>query len=354
MAVSGFLKFITKRIITIFFVILITAYATISIANFGGAMDQIIVDQIVISLHTSLIQDPYLQHLNSTERWALVEEMLPGILHNIHLDTPFYIRSVVYLKNALTLDLGQSQYIKSDLKRSRDVRVILGERIPFTIALFTTATVINFVITLAVGLYVSRHYDSRLDRLLKYLSPISTIPSWIIGVYMIVIFSLNLHWFPSGGILSSPAPKEPFARLLNIGWHMVLPLFSWLISTVFLGIVQNRAFFLIYSTEDYVELAKAKGVPPGRLELNYILRPALPPIITSFALSAINSWNGSIMLEALFNWKGLGNLSYQAIFRHDTPVIIGVVIVYAYMLALTVIILDVMYGLMDPRIRNDF
>jgi len=79
MAVKGFLKFIAKRVITLFFVILITAYATISIANYGGAMDWIIIDQVVIGLHTSLVQDPYLQHLNSTERWAMVAEMRPGI-----------------------------------------------------------------------------------------------------------------------------------------------------------------------------------------------------------------------------------------------------------------------------------
>ena len=351
MAVKDFLKFIAKRVITLFFVILITAYATISIANYGGAMDRIIIDQVVIGLHTSLVQNPYLQHLNSTERWAMVEEMLPGILHNIHLDTPFYIRSVVYLKNALTLQLGESQYIKSDLKRSRDVQVIIWEKIPFTLALFTTATIINFVVSLAVGLYLSRHYNSLIDKILKYLSPFSTIPSWIFGVYLIVIFSLNLHWFPSSGILSSPAPQEETARLLNMAWHMILPLTAWLLSTVFMSIIQNRAFFLIYSTEDYVEVARAKGVPPGKLEWSYILQPALPPIITSFALSAIGSWNGSIMLETLFHWRGLGYLSYQAIFSHDTPVIIGVVIVYAYMLAFTVLLLDVMYGLMDPRIK---
>jgi peptide/nickel transport system permease protein len=98
-------------------------------------------------------------------------------------------------------------------------------------------------------------------------------------------------------------------------------------------------------------MAHAKGLTPGAIERRYILRPTLPTLITDFALTLISLWTGAIVLETVFNWPGLGRLLYDATNVFDTPVIVGAVVVYAYLLALTVFILDIVYALVDPRVK---
>jgi peptide/nickel transport system permease protein len=124
-----------------------------------------------------------------------------------------------------------------------------------------------------------------------------------------------------------------------------------IISSLFLSIYHWRTFFLIYSSEDYVEMAKAKGLPARDVERRYILRPTLPTIITNFALTLISLIGGAIITETVFLWPGLGRTLYEAIGLYDTPVIVGTTIIYAYLLALTVFLLDFIYALVDPRVK---
>ena len=120
---------------------------------------------------------------------------------------------------------------------------------------------------------------------------------------------------------------------------------------IFIEIFAWRTFFLIYSSEDYVDMAKAKGLSSRDIERKYILRPTLPTIITSFALLMITIIVGGPIIETLFVWPGIGRAQFQAIGLFDTPVILGITVVYAYLLAITVFILDFVYALVDPRVK---
>jgi peptide/nickel transport system permease protein len=132
---------------------------------------------------------------------------------------------------------------------------------------------------------------------------------------------------------------------------MILPVMAYTLSSIFLSIFSWRTFFLIYSSEDYVEMAKAKGLSSRAIQSNYILRPTLPTIITSFALLVIGSWIGAPIFETIFNWPGLGRALFQAVGLFDTPVIIGETVIFSYLLAITVFILDLVYALVDPRVK---
>ncbi len=353
MAVKGFLKFIGKRAALLLVTVVIASYLTILIANMGGYVDNMIKGEAYFRINLEVRSDPRYEGYTGEELKEVVEQRYELEIKRRGLDTPFIVRSVIYLRNALTLDLGRSQYLTSD-SGSRLVRNIILERLPQTVMLFTTATVVNFLLSLVIGLYLSRHYGSWLDKLFISLSPTSTIPGWFYGIFLIMIFASYLHILPYGGILSVPAPTEPIPRFLDMLRHMILPLSAWVISFFFLGCYQNRTFFLIFSTEDYVEAARAKGVPPRQIERNYILRPSLPPIVTMLALSLIGSWNGAIITESVFQWRGLGLLTRDAINIFDTPVLVGINIIYAYLLAGTVLILDILYGFIDPRIKAGF
>jgi peptide/nickel transport system permease protein len=133
--------------------------------------------------------------------------------------------------------------------------------------------------------------------------------------------------------------------------HMALPVLAYTFSLIFLEVFSWRTFFLIYSSEDYVDMAKAKGLKSRDIERRYILRPTLPTIITSFALIVIASWTGAPIFETIFSWPGMGRSFYMAIGLFDTPVIIGMTVVFAYLLAITVFLLDFIYALVDPRVK---
>jgi peptide/nickel transport system permease protein len=152
-------------------------------------------------------------------------------------------------------------------------------------------------------------------------------------------------------MVDAPPPENPVDYGLSLLKHLILPATAIIISQLFLSIYNWRTFFLIYSSEDYVEMAKAKGLPSRDIERRYILRPTLPTIITQFALLAITLWQGFIITETVFLWPGLGRTLYRAIGLYDTPVIVGSTIIYAYLLAITVFLLDFVYALVDPRVK---
>jgi peptide/nickel transport system permease protein len=160
-----------------------------------------------------------------------------------------------------------------------------------------------------------------------------------------------LRVLPFGGMIGAPPPENSWEYALDLLKHIILPTLSLFVSLIFISIYNWRTFFLIFSSEDYVEMAKAKGLPDREIEMRYILRPTLPTIITSFALLVIGLWTGAIVTETVFNWPGLGRTLYTAVGLYDTPVIVGLTIIYAYLLAITVFLLDFVYALVDPRVK---
>ncbi|RLG98525.1 ABC transporter permease [Candidatus Bathyarchaeota archaeon] len=343
-------KYIAKRGISTFIIVVIAVYITIYIANMGGYVDEIVKSETYLRISMEVRNNPAYSHLTSGEMEELIDKLYEQEVKRLGLDKPFLYRSFIYLKNALTLELGRAQYLTSD-SGSRNVRNIILERLPATVLLFTTANLIIFVIGLFGGLFLSRRYGSKLDKVIVTLSPLSSIPGWFYGIFLILIFASWFHLLPYGGFVDAPPPKDPLNYALSVMKHMILPVISWLISYSLIETYVRRTFFLMFSNEDYVEMAKAKGVPPRMIERRYILRPTLPPIITSFALTLISSWMGAIITERVFNWPGIGSLFYMAASIFDSPVIIGGVVIYAYLLGLTVFVLDVIYALIDPRIR---
>jgi len=255
-----------------------------------------------------------------------------------------------YLGNSLVLNLGRSLNMTSD-HGSKEVRLILLERLPATLLLTGTSELILFFVSVFVALSLSRKYGSFLDKLTIAFSPTSAAPPWFYGIFFILIFAAIFKILPFGGLVDSPPPDNSFDYGLNVLKHLILPASAVIISSIFISIYNWRTFFLIFSSEDYVEVAKAKGLPERDIERRYILRPTLPTIITNFALLAITLFQGFTITESVFLWPGLGITLFRAIGLYDTPVIVGSTIIYAYLLALTVLLLDFTYALVDPRVK---
>ena len=345
-----FVRYIVLRLLTLFTTVVIGVYLTILIANMGGYVDQIIRGQIRDTITQSVANNPAFRNLDAGARRTLIDEQIVLEEKRRGLDTPIAVRNFRHLTKAIQLDLGRAVNMTSD-SGSKQVRLILLERLPATLLLMGTSQLFLFFSSVFIALNLSRNYGNFWDKLVISLSPTSAIPAWFYGIFLILIFAAGFKTLPFGGMVDSPPPANKIDYSLSVLKHLILPGGSLVLSSFFLSVYNYRTFFLIYSSEDYVDMARAKGLPARDVERRYILRPTLPNIITNFSLIIISLWTGALFTETVFLWPGLGRTLFQAIGFYDTPIIVGSTIIFAYMLAMTVFLLDFVYAAVDPRVR---
>lgn len=338
------------RLVALLLTVMVGVYLTILVANMGGRVDELRRLQIEARVAESVRASPESANLALEARNALIRERVQLEVERLRLDQPFIWRSIDYLRQAMLLDLGRAEQMTSD-RGSRQVRAIITERLPATLLLFGTANLLIFGVSVAIALRLARRYGSAADRIVVALAPTSAAPAWFYGIFLILVLAFVAPLLPAGGMVAVPPPDSPLAYAASVLRHLLLPVAAMFLSQIFVSIYSWRTFFLIHASEDYVELARAKGLPERRIRYRYLLRPALGPIVTNFLLMLIGLWSGAILLEQVFNWPGLGTLLFQAIGFRDTPVIIGGVVIFAYLLALTVFVLEFLYALIDPRLR---
>jgi len=344
-------RFMLSRALWLGLALVVAVYLTIIIANMGGALDQIRKTEIRSDVAVGVVMNPANKGLPSSVLQEMIEAETQRRYEVLGLNEPFFPRrSFRYLWDAVSLNLGRAEYLRSDAGSSQ-VRLIILERLPTTLILFATAQLIIFFLALFIALVLSRRYGSFLDKLVIALAPSSAAPGWFYGLFLILVFAGVLRILPWGGMMDVPVPDSRWLYALSLGKHLILPVTAVVLGALFANIYAWRTFFLIYSSEDYVELARAKGLSSRVVDMRYVLRPTLPPILTSFLLVLIYMWMGQIVLETVFNWPGIGRVFFIATQASDTPVIIGVIVIFGYLLALTVFVLDFIYAVMDPRVR---
>lgn len=349
-AFGRLMRYSAVKLVSLFVTVVIGIFLTIMIANMGGYVDEMMKAEIRDRITIQVQMNPAFKQLDPQLKNELIAERIQNEVERLDLDQPLIVRTLRFMKNALTLRLGRSQSMTAD-DGSRNVRQIILQRLPYTLLLMGTAELILFFSTLLLALALSMHYGSFWDKVIITLSPSSAIPAWFYGIFLILLFASVLKILPFGGVIDAPVPDSFIERALSVLKHMILPASSLILSSFFISIYDWRTFFLIYSSEDYVDMAKAKGLEPRNVQRRYVLRPTLPTIITSFALLLITIWTGAIITETVFNWPGLGVVTYKAIGLYDTPVIVGTTIIYAYLLAMTVFLLDFVYAIVDPRVK---
>ncbi|MBL8080091.1 MAG: ABC transporter permease subunit [Anaerolineales bacterium] len=292
-------------------------------------------------------------------------DMLVAKLRNeAGLELPYLPRYLLWTIKALTFNWGELSVedvsgfgLGGPIPVHRD---IVLESLPNTLLLIGTAFLLIFLIGMPLSLYLSRHYGSWLDRILAVISPISSIPSWVIAVLLVALFAVKLRWLPVSGKFDFVAPQDPFEYTLVLARHMILPVSAIVLSLLFQVVYTWRTFFILYSEEDYVDLARAKGLPYRVVERQYILRPALPYVMTSFATVLIGFWQLTVALEVIFQWPGIGLLYIkdalpdfwgEAVNPGRLMLVIEIVVIFAYLLGAVVFFLDLAYVLVDPRIH---
>lgn len=354
-SVFRFGRYAVVRLLLLMLTVVVGLYVTLLAVNLGGRIDEVVREGIVFQAAVIVGADPAHKDKTAAERTQIARELAAQMEAQAGLDRHILLRTAEWLPRGLMLDLGESRSLQSisPLRASdrRNVRLLILERVPNTLLLMGVTNLLFFVTSVWAGLVLSRRYGGRLDKLFTALAPLSAAPGWFYGLFLVAIFAGILGWLPFGGMYPSPPPESRWLYGLGVMRHMILPFTAVFLSVFFYSVYTWRTFFLIYSGEDYVEMAQAKGLPASLISRRYILRPTLPTLLTNVLVTLIGIWSGSIILERLFNWPGLGDLYFLAIYRMETAVIVGLTVIYAYLLAGTIFLLDIAYALLDPRIR---
>ena len=277
-------------------------------------------------------------------------EYIESLREKFGLNRPLHEQLFVYLSSVLQGDLGFS------LSQSRPVSTVILEKLPASLLLVLSAESVSLGVGLMLGVYAARRYLTKSDAIISVASLTSySMPPFWLGLMLIIVFSLNLHWFPTSGLISfGVKPEAGSEYFLNILWHLFLPALTLALST---GIPQftriTRAAVVEVMREDYILTARAKGLSENRIFTVHALRNALIPIITAAHVWIGLAFTGAVIVEIVFGYPGLGKLMFDSINVRDYPVLMGIFVVTAVLIVVTSLIADILSAFIDRRITFD-
>jgi len=258
---------------------------------------------------------------------SVAPEELARIRANWGLDQPIWLQYLYWLKNALRLDFGQS------LTTGQPVIREIAERLPYTLALMIPTFLLTILICIPVGVISAVRKGGWFDNLFTIASFAGlAIPSFWLGLMLMLLFTVQLRWLPPIG-------------------NIILPVITMTLGSLAGMTRYQRAAMLEVLNQDFIRVARAKGLPERTVIFKHALRNALLPLITIFGLSLPGLFSGAFVIETIFAWPGMGRLGVQAIFQRNYPLIMGIVIFSALLIVLGNFLADLGYALADPRIR---
>ncbi len=273
-------------------------------------------------------------------------EYVAQLRHDFGLDQPLWIQLLLYIKNILSLDLGYS------FRPSMPVLQLILERLGPTLLLMGTTLLISVGFGVLLGLIAAMRVRRWADTMISILAIIAyATPLFWIGLMLIVLFSIKLDWLPTTGMETVAAFYEGWDRVLDIAWHLVLPALTLSLFYMALYTRLMRAAMLEQAGMEYVTTARAKGLTERRITFRHILRNAFLPVLTIVGVQIGSLLGGSVIVEAVFAWPGLGQLAFQSLFARDFNLLLGIFFLSAGLVVIVNLVVDVIYTLLDPRIE---
>ncbi|RWP57220.1 ABC transporter permease [Mesorhizobium sp.] len=271
--------------------------------------------------------------------------MIELLRHRWGLDQSALTRLANYLWALLHLDLGQS------VTFSRPTRDVILERLPNTLLLMGSATALSFGLGSALGIYAGARPGGFRDRLLSIGSlALYAVPGFWLGLVLIIVFAVDLRWFPIGGIESIASAKTGLDRAADIARHLVLPVSALGFIYLALYLRMMRAGMAEVWRQDFVLAARAKGLSRRRIVLAHVALNALLPLVTMLGLQSAQMLGGSVVIESVFSVPGLGRLAQEAVAARDTPLLLGIILVSAVLVIVINLLVDIAYAFLDPRV----
>jgi len=262
------------------------------------------------------------------------------------LDQPVHVQLVRYVTNILSLDLGYS--FRQEMQVSELILMRLGP----TLLLMVTTLIIAVGFGALLGILAARGLNTWRDNLISVFALVSyATPLFWIGLMFVVVFSIKLDLLPASGMESIGAFYEGWDRVLDIAVHLILP--ATTLSLFYLAAYTRlmRASILEQAGMDYVTTARAKGLTERAITYRHILRNALLPVVTVAGVQMGGLLGGSVIVESVFGWPGLGLLAYDALFSRDLNLLLGIFFVSACLVVAVNLFVDILYTFLDPRIE---
>jgi len=348
----GFGKYILKKVL-IYFSVLFASMTILYVFTFPILQEVInkSIDYQVLKFKDHLIEANRNNILNATQIQILSEKYKEALISAYGVNQPTIDKYFIQMYNLLHFNFGYAYYLQAP-SGSKEVSAIIAYYLPNTVLLFTTGTIIFIIVGTIIGLLSAK--SKIWEKIIAIIAVVhSSLPGWWVAFILVAALAYSMRIFPTGGMVSIPPPKNPFDYGISVLYHMALPLISMFIVSIggFSYIVRS----LVASTlkEDFVTTAKARGLPDSRILYKHVLRTASPSIATQAILAITGSFGGSLLIEIIFEWPGVGWLTYQAITQNDLPVILGVTYVLTIVLLVGLFLGELAYGLLDPRIRSE-
>ncbi len=277
------------------------------------------------------------------------QAMIDALRVHYGLDQSLFQQFIVFMQNLFKGDLGYS-YVSN-----QPVLEIINERIWPTLLLTLTAMIIAVALGIAFGVYCGRKPGSRLDNFISSISYIfDSMPSFWLGMMLILVLAANLNWFPTSGMMNlRNRGVSGIDLVMDIAYHMVLPVTT-------LVLIQFPYYFRITRTsvvqtlsEDFIMTLRATGMNERLIFNKFVLRNAILPTVTVVGMNFAFLLAGSALIETVFAWPGMGRLLLESINSRDYQVLTGIYLVISVSVAVVMFLIDIFYGLIDPRIKHD-
>jgi peptide/nickel transport system permease protein len=293
-----------------------------------AAIATLLVVSVIVFLAVRVAGDPRNRLLPETA----TPEQYEALGRRLGLDQPLHVQYLTYLGQVVVGDFGTS------ISHRRPTMSVISARVPATLLLAVVAFMFALIVGFGLGVLSAVRRGRRLDRLVQVTALTGqAIPSFWLGIILIFFFSVHLKWFPPSGMREWSSFVLPS---LALGWYFVAA-----------NLRLMRSSMLDVLDAEYIKMARAKGLPNRSIIWKHALRNALLPPLTFAGVTLGTLVTGSLVIETVFAWPGLGKLAIDAVFAADYPLLQGVVIVFTVLYMAASLLVDILYAALDPRVR---
>jgi peptide/nickel transport system permease protein len=262
------------------------------------------------------------------------------------LDQPLYIQLLLYIKNVLSGDLGFSFYYR------QPVLSVILDRVPATLLLMLPALIFSALVGTLLGILAARKPYSLADNTITTFSLFGyCVPAFWLGQMLMAAFAIELGWLPSQGIKTVGADLEGIPLVLDRTAHLALPFVALAIRHLAVNARMMRSSMLEVAYEDFVTVARAKGLAEQTVIFHHMVPNALMPVVTLIGVDVGFLFTGSVLVETVFGWPGIGRLMYESIVKRDYPVLMGNFLMTTALVVVVNLIVDLIYLWLDPRVK---
>lgn len=280
------------------------------------------------------------------EAGAATPEFMAALRQQFGTDQPVWEQLLHYYQKVLTFDLGYS------FRNGGEVTYLIRSRLPATILLVGSSLAVAAIVGVSVGWFAAVTRRRWAGRLASIATTVGfATPLFWVGLMLIVLFSIELKWLPTGGIYDLDADYEGWAYALDVAKHMVMPVLTLSIFYIAIYARLTQVAVLEVLQMDYVRTARAKGLPHGRISHMHVLRNALLPVLTVTGMQIGALIGGSVVVETVFSWPGMGRLAFDAVMQRDLNLLLGILFCTSLLVIAANLVTDFLYAALDPRIQ---